>query len=113
MGELTISLFHRFTARLHRTSTLSGRNGHHPDGLPPHRVSTFGTTPSVTRQETSMLPSRFLPRHLAGAALACTVVAAPRTTPAQMYVPPSAPIVVSTDWLAKHLKDPNLVLLHV
>jgi thiosulfate/3-mercaptopyruvate sulfurtransferase len=60
-----------------------------------------------------MLPSRFLPRHLAGAALACTVVAAPRTTPAQMYAPPSAPIVVSTDWLAKHLKDPNLVLLHV
>jgi thiosulfate/3-mercaptopyruvate sulfurtransferase len=60
-----------------------------------------------------MLPSRFVPRYLAGAALACVVVAAPRATPAQMYAPPSAPIVVSTDWLAKHLKDPNLVLLHV
>ena len=60
-----------------------------------------------------MLPSRFVPRYLAGAALACLAVAAPRATPAQMYAPPSAPIVVSTDWLAKHLKDPNLVLLHV
>ena len=30
-----------------------------------------------------------------------------------MYAPPSAPVVVSTDWLAKHLNDPNLVLLHV
>ena len=60
-----------------------------------------------------MLPSRFLSRHLAGAALSCMVVAAPRATPAQMYAPPSAPIVVSTSWLAEHLKDPNLVLLHV
>jgi thiosulfate/3-mercaptopyruvate sulfurtransferase len=60
-----------------------------------------------------MLPSRFLSRHLAGAALACTMVAAPRATPAQMYAPPSAPIVVSTSWLAEHLKDPHLVLLHV
>jgi len=60
-----------------------------------------------------MLPSHCLSRHLAGAALSCMVVAAPRVTPAQMYAPPSAPVVVSTDWLAKHLKDPNLVLLHV
>ena len=60
-----------------------------------------------------MLPSRFLSRHVAGAALSCAVLAAPRGTPAQMYAPPSAPVVVSTDWLAKHLNDPNLVLLHV
>lgn len=60
-----------------------------------------------------MLPSRFLSRHVAGAALSCAVLAAPRATPAQMYAPPSAPVVVSTDWLAKHLNDPNLVLLHV
>ena len=60
-----------------------------------------------------MLPSRFLSRHVAGAALSCLVVAAPRVTPAQMYSPPSAPVVVSTAWLAEHLKDPKLVLLHV
>jgi thiosulfate/3-mercaptopyruvate sulfurtransferase len=60
-----------------------------------------------------MLPSRFLSRHVAGAALSCAVLAAPRVTPAQMYAPPSAPVVVSTDWLAQHLNDPNLVLLHV
>ena len=60
-----------------------------------------------------MLPSRFLSRHVAGAALSCAVLAAPRVTPAQMYTPPSAPVVVSTDWLGKHLNDPNLVLLHV
>ncbi|MFL5619170.1 MAG: sulfurtransferase [Gemmatimonadaceae bacterium] len=60
-----------------------------------------------------MLPSRFLSRHVAGAALSCMVVAAPRVTPAQMYAPPTAPVVVSTDWLAGHLTDPNLVVLHV
>ena len=60
-----------------------------------------------------MLPSHCLSRHLAGAALSCMIVAAPRVTPAQMYAPPSAPVVVSTEWLARHLKDPNLVLLHV
>ena len=60
-----------------------------------------------------MLPSRFLSRHVAGAALSCAVLAAPRVTPAQMYAPPSAPVTVSTDWLGKHLNDPNLVLLHV
>jgi thiosulfate/3-mercaptopyruvate sulfurtransferase len=76
-------------------------------------VPTLDTTPGVTRQETSMLSFRSLSRHLAGAALSCMVVAAPRVTPAQMYAPPSAPVVVSTEWLAKHLKDPNLVLLHV
>jgi len=57
--------------------------------------------------------TRFLSRHLAGAALSCAVLAAPRVTPAQMFAPPSAPVVVSTEWLAKNLKDPNLVLLHV
>jgi thiosulfate/3-mercaptopyruvate sulfurtransferase len=76
-------------------------------------VSTLGTTPGVTRLETSMLASRFLSHHLAGAALSCMVVAAPSATPAQMYAPPSAPVTVSTAWLAAHLKDPNLVLLHV
>ena len=60
-----------------------------------------------------MLPSRFLARHLAGAALSCVVLATPRVTPAQMFAPPSAPVVVSTTWLAESLKDPNLVLLHV
>ena len=60
-----------------------------------------------------MHPSRFLSRPLAGAALSCMVVATPRATPAQMYAPPSAPVVVSTNWLAAHLKDANLVLLHV
>jgi thiosulfate/3-mercaptopyruvate sulfurtransferase len=60
-----------------------------------------------------MLPSRFLSRQLAGAMLSCVVLAAPRTTPAQMFAPPSAPVVVSTAWLAENLKDPNLVLLHV
>ena len=60
-----------------------------------------------------MLPSRFLSRHVAGAALSCAVLAAPRVTPAQMSAPPSAPVTVSTDWLSKHLNDPNIVLLHV
>ena len=60
-----------------------------------------------------MLSSRFVSRRLAGAALSCIVVAAPRATSAQMYAPPSAPVVVTTEWLAAHLKDPNLVLLHV
>jgi thiosulfate/3-mercaptopyruvate sulfurtransferase len=60
-----------------------------------------------------MLPSRFLSRHVAGAALSCVVLAAPRATPAQMFAPASAPVVVSTTWLAENLKDPNLVLLHV
>jgi thiosulfate/3-mercaptopyruvate sulfurtransferase len=60
-----------------------------------------------------MLSSRFSPRHLAGAALSCMVIAATSSTPAQMYAPPTAPVVVSTEWLARHLKDPNLVLLHV
>ena len=60
-----------------------------------------------------MLPTRFLSRQLAGAALSCAVLAAPSATPAQMFAPPSAPVVVSTEWLASHLEDPNLVLLHV
>lgn len=61
-----------------------------------------------------MLAFRFLSRrHLAGAALSCAVAAGPTTTPAQMYVAPTAPVTVSTTWLAEHLKSPNLVLLHV
>jgi thiosulfate/3-mercaptopyruvate sulfurtransferase len=60
-----------------------------------------------------MLPSRFLSHHVAGAALSCAVLAAPSVTPAQMFAPPSAPVVVSTEWLSRNLKDPNLVLLHV
>ena len=60
-----------------------------------------------------MHPSRFLSRHIACAALACAATVAPRALPAQMAIAPSAPVVVSTEWLAGHLKDPNLVLLHV
>jgi thiosulfate/3-mercaptopyruvate sulfurtransferase len=53
-------------------------------------------------------------RHLA-AALACAVLSLPlpRATTAQMLVPVGAPVTVSTTWLAEHLRDPNLVLLHV
>ena len=60
-----------------------------------------------------MHPSRFISRHIACAALACAAVVAPRPSSAQMALPPSLPVAVSTEWLAKHLKDPNLVLLHV
>jgi thiosulfate/3-mercaptopyruvate sulfurtransferase len=60
-----------------------------------------------------MQPSPFLFRHIVGALLSCAVVAAPRAMPAQMALAPSAPVVVSTEWLAKNLKDPSLVLLHV
>jgi len=60
-----------------------------------------------------MRPS-FPPRHLA-AALACAVLSfnAPRTMLAQGAARAAAPLTVSTAWLAEHLKDPNLVLLHV
>ena len=60
-----------------------------------------------------MRPS-FPQRHLA-AALACAVLSLPvsRAATAQMYVPAAAPVTVSTTWLAEHLKDQNLVLLHV
>ncbi len=60
-----------------------------------------------------MLPSRPLLGHIAGALLGCALAALPRALPAQMALAPSAPVVVSTEWLAGHLKDPNLVLLHV
>ena len=59
-----------------------------------------------------MQPSRFLSLRMAAVALFCAP-AAPRAIPAQMAFAPSAPVVVSTEWLAKHLEDPNLVLLHV
>jgi thiosulfate/3-mercaptopyruvate sulfurtransferase len=52
-------------------------------------------------------------RHLA-AALACAVFSLPLPcATAQMLVPAAAPVTVSTVWLAEHLRDPNLVLLHV
>ena len=60
-----------------------------------------------------MHPSRFLARPLACAAIACATIAAPHALAAQMALPASIPVVVSTEWLARHLKDPNLVLLHV
>jgi thiosulfate/3-mercaptopyruvate sulfurtransferase len=62
-----------------------------------------------------MRTSRLIPqRHLA-AVLACAVFSLPipRATTAQMMVPAAAPVTVSTIWLADHLRDPNLVLLHV
>jgi thiosulfate/3-mercaptopyruvate sulfurtransferase len=112
--HFTDSPFHHFASSpFHQNSTNPGRIGHHFAGLRQHPVSTLGTTPSVTRLEISMLPTRSLPPHLAAAALSCMVLAPPRATPAQMYAPPSAPVVVSTEWLAKHLNDPKLVLLHV
>src|SRR5689334_5734332 len=54
------------------------------------------------------------PRHVA-AAVACAVFSleAPCAMNAQMIVPAAAPVTVSTAWLAEHLRDPNLVLLHV
>jgi thiosulfate/3-mercaptopyruvate sulfurtransferase len=57
----------------------------------------------------------FLPPRPLAAALACAAFSlnAPRTTTAQMMMPVAAPVTVSTQWLAEHLKDPNLVLLHV
>jgi thiosulfate/3-mercaptopyruvate sulfurtransferase len=41
----------------------------------------------------------------------CGLAVVGRTTAAQSD--PRAPLLVSTEWLAQHLKDPNLVLLHV
>jgi thiosulfate/3-mercaptopyruvate sulfurtransferase len=60
-----------------------------------------------------MRPS--FPHRPLAAALACAVLsfAASRVATAQMYVPAAAPVTVSTTWLAEHLKDPNVVLLHV
>lgn len=60
-----------------------------------------------------MRPS--FPHRPLAAALACAVLsfAASRAATAQMYVPAAAPVTVSTTWLAEHLKDPNVVLLHV
>ena len=60
-----------------------------------------------------MHTSRLLSRHVARAALACAALAAPRAVAAQMALAPTAPVVVSTEWVARHLKDPELVLLHV
>ena len=62
-----------------------------------------------------MRSSRAVPPRYLAAALACAVFSlnAPRTTAAQMMVPAAAPVTVSTVWLADHLRDPNLVLLHI
>jgi thiosulfate/3-mercaptopyruvate sulfurtransferase len=40
-------------------------------------------------------------------------IGGPDSARAQMYLPPVAPVTLSTTWLAAHLKDPDLVLLHV
>jgi thiosulfate/3-mercaptopyruvate sulfurtransferase len=54
------------------------------------------------------------PRRLA-AALACAAfsISVPHAADAQTRVAAAAPVTVSTIWLAEHLRDPNLVLLHV
>jgi thiosulfate/3-mercaptopyruvate sulfurtransferase len=53
-------------------------------------------------------------RHLA-ATLACALLSIhiPRTMTAQKAAFVATPPTVSTAWLAEHLRDPNLVLLHV
>jgi thiosulfate/3-mercaptopyruvate sulfurtransferase len=62
-----------------------------------------------------MRTSRIIPQRQLAAMLACAALSLPlpRTTTAQMMVPAAAPVTVSTNWLAEHLRDPNLVLLHV
>jgi thiosulfate/3-mercaptopyruvate sulfurtransferase len=75
-------------------------------------VPTLDTTSRVHTSGDLMRPSCNLSLRLAALALLCAA-AAPRTMPAQMAVAPSAPVVVSTEWLARHLKDPGLVLIHV
>ncbi|MEP6991001.1 MAG: rhodanese-like domain-containing protein [bacterium] len=50
-------------------------------------------------------------RLMAVAAVALCAVAA--TAPAQVARPTRADLVVTADWLATHLKDPDVVLLHV
>jgi thiosulfate/3-mercaptopyruvate sulfurtransferase len=54
-----------------------------------------------------------IPRGLAGLALLAAATTTSGAASAQMYVAPSAPVTVTTAWLAANLKDPNLVLLHV
>ena len=55
---------------------------------------------------------RSLPRRLAGAIALLALAAAPAA--AQRAAPPTLPsILVSADWLAAHLGDPGLVVLHV
>jgi thiosulfate/3-mercaptopyruvate sulfurtransferase len=50
-------------------------------------------------------------RRLIAAALALSITTAPSTATAQRS--PRAELTVSSAWLAEHLKDPDLVLLHV
>jgi thiosulfate/3-mercaptopyruvate sulfurtransferase len=54
-------------------------------------------------------------RRCSAVALALYVgaIGGPDSARAQMYLPPVAPVTLSTTWLAAHLKDPDLVLLHV
>jgi thiosulfate/3-mercaptopyruvate sulfurtransferase len=49
----------------------------------------------------------------AGAALAASFVFPPRQREAPLEQAPAQPLLVSADWLAQHLRDSNLVLLHV
>jgi thiosulfate/3-mercaptopyruvate sulfurtransferase len=63
------------------------------------------------------LSARWLPLLLAAALSAPSHAwsqASPRPEPLPPAAPdPRAPLFVSVDWLAQHLNDPNLVLLHV
>lgn len=66
---------------------------------------------------TKRLSARPLPFLLALALLAPSAVQSQAPAPPQPLAPaapdPRAPLFVSVDWLAQHLNDPNLVLLHV
>jgi thiosulfate/3-mercaptopyruvate sulfurtransferase len=59
-----------------------------------------------------MIP--FSPRHAGRVIHAALLLAAIAIGPAHARSQPTgAPLTVSTTWLAEHLKDPNVVLLHV
>ncbi|HVD04849.1 MAG TPA: sulfurtransferase [Gemmatimonadaceae bacterium] len=57
-----------------------------------------------------MTTSRFA---LAAAALVASFVVQPRSRDAQSEQAPTPSLLVSADWLVQHLRDSNLVLLHV
>lgn len=50
---------------------------------------------------------------LAGAALATSFILPPSSRVAPLAQAPAQPLLVSADWLDQHLRDSNLVLLHV
>ena len=57
---------------------------------------------------------RIPPRRLAGALALLALAASPAPVTAQRAAPPTLPsILVSASWLAEHLRDPGLVVLHV